>query len=465
MSSTFFWHDYETFGADPKRDRPAQFAGVRTDEELNEIEEPIVHFCRLSEDALPDIDACLITGISPDLCEEKGINERLFSQHIFAALGKANTIGVGYNSIRFDDEVTRFLFWRNLMDPYQREWAQGCSRWDLLDVVRALYALKPKTCEWPVDSEAKVSFRLENLTKANGLTHDFAHEALSDVRATIALARLIKQREPKFFDYCLALRHKRRVSEILSLSEPKPILHVSGMYGVERGCLAVVWPLGIHPVNKNEVIVWDLKEDPSILMELSAQAIHDRLFTATEHLPEGVSRLPIKTLSLNRSPFVLSALKALSDSRAAELGLDWQVVLSNTMKAKQLRLALDLWKKVYQREPYIKRDVDEALYEGFLEDSDKKICDTLRTMDAKKLAEWKGSFSDPRLGELFFRYRARSFPESLSAEERAQWLNLCQMKREPLLAEYWKHWDLRYAEGSESDRQLLASLKQWILKT
>ena len=117
---TFFWHDYETFGRVPRRDRPAQFAGIRTDADLNEIGEPVMHYCQPAPDYLPDPEACLLTGIVPQTCLEKGLPEYQFADAIEAQLAQPGTVGVGYNSIRFDDEVTRHLFWRSLMDPYAR---------------------------------------------------------------------------------------------------------------------------------------------------------------------------------------------------------------------------------------------------------------------------------------------------------------------------------------------------------
>jgi len=267
---TFLWHDYETFGAVPRRDRPAQFAAIRTDAELNEIGEEIMVYCQPAPDFLPEPQACLITGITPQTCLERGIPEYQFAQTIEAAFAQSGTIGVGYNTIRFDDEVTRFLFWRNLIDPYAREWQNNCSRWDILDVVRTAYALRPDGIHWPKNSEGKTSFRLEHLSTANGLSHEAAHDALSDVRATIAFARLLREKNPRLFDFCLSLRKKDRVMEEIGWPVKRPLLHVTGMIPVEQGCLTVVWPLAMHPTNKNEIIVWDLQADPTELFSLSA---------------------------------------------------------------------------------------------------------------------------------------------------------------------------------------------------
>ena len=208
---SFFWHDYETFGRVPRRDRPAQLAGVRTDAELVEIDEPVMLHCQPPTDALPDPESCLLTGITPQHCLAHGVPEHAFAAAIEKQLARPGTVGVGYNSIRFDDEVTRFLFWRNLIDPYAREWQNGCGRWDLLDVVRCTRALRPDGIEWPVNDDGKASFKLEHLTAANGLAHEAAHDALSDVRATIALARLIRARQPRLWEFCLKLRRKEAV--------------------------------------------------------------------------------------------------------------------------------------------------------------------------------------------------------------------------------------------------------------
>ena len=336
---TFLWHDYETFGAVPRRDRPAQFAAIRTDAELNEIGEPIMVFCQPANDFLPDPVACLITGITPQQCLAQGVPEHKFAAIIEQAFSQPGTIGVGYNTIRFDDEVTRFLFWRNLIDPYAREWQNQCGRWDLLDVVRMTYALRPEGIVWPTNDNGKPSFKLEHLSAANGLVHEAAHDALSDVRATIALARLIRERQPKLFDFCLALHKKDRVAEEIGMhlapALRQPFLHVSGMFPAERGCLGLVWPLGNHPTNKNELIVWDCSHDPAELFALDADTIRMRLFTRAEALPEGVTRLPIKSIHINKSPMLVSNLKTLRPEMAERWGLDLEQARRSTTCASR----------------------------------------------------------------------------------------------------------------------------------
>jgi exodeoxyribonuclease-1 len=433
---TFFWHDYETFGVNTRRDRPSQFAGIRTDADLNEIGEPVMLYCRPADDYLPDPGACLLTGITPQTCLEHGVPEHEFAARIEQELATPGTIGVGYNTIRFDDEVTRFLFWRNLIDPYAREWQNDCSRWDLLDVVRLCRALRPEGIEWPLhrdgEMKGKPSFKLEHLSAANGLLHEAAHDALSDVRATIALARLIKDKQPRLFDFALALRKKDRVAAELGLpttsAQARPFLHVSGMFSPERGCLAVMWPLATHPTNKNELIAWDLSAgDPTQLASLSAEDIRLRIYTRADELPEGVSRLPIKSVHLNKSPMVVGNLKTLRPELAARWGIDMDAALRMAEVARMLPDMSAIWPQVFQRpaEAGIP-DVDEDLYGGFVGNEDRRRLARLRAMAPTELAAQEqkapAGFDDGRLGEILFRYRARNFPDTLNDEEQARWL-------------------------------------------
>lgn len=422
---SFLWHDYETFGISPRSDRPAQFAAIRTDAGLNEIGAPLMHYCQPAPDYLPDPQSCLITGITPQLCLEKGIPEHQFAHEIEQAFSQPGTIGVGYNTIRFDDEFTRFLFWRNLIDPYAREWQNECGRWDVLDLVRTAYALRPDGMVWPTNEQGRVSFKLEHLSAANGLAHEAAHDALSDVRATVALARLIRTNHPRLFDFCLSLHKKDKAAEQINLRAPRPFLHITGQVPVERGCLMVAWPLAQHPTNKNEIIVWDLAHDPSELFALDAAAIRQRMFTKTDDLPEGMSRLPIKTIHLNKSPVVIGNLNTLSAERAEHWAIDMAAVQRHAALCGAAPDMSARWQAVFERPAQAASDVDADLYGGFIGNADRAVLNRLRGLSPAQLAESQPSFSDPRLNDLLFRYRARNFPASLNPAESQQWQALC----------------------------------------
>lgn len=464
---TFFWHDYETFGRYPRRDRPAQFAGIRTNYDLEEIGNPLMIYCRPTPDYLPDPESCLLTGITPQICWERGLPEYEFAAQIERALSTPGTIGVGYNTLRFDDEVTRFLFWRNLIDPYAREWQNQCGRWDLLDVVRAMWALRPQGIQWPTHEDGRPSFKLEDLTRANGLTHDAAHDALSDVRATIGLARLIRQAQPKLWEFCFKLRTRAGVLNEIGVG--RPFLHISGMYGVERGCMAIVWPLAPHPTNKNEIIVWDLAHDPQELLGLSSHDIRTRLFTKSEDLPEGVDRLPIKTIHLNKSPIVISQLKTLSPERAAQFGINVQQALHHAERWRDEGAKLaGLWPDVFERQKTSDTvDVDQDLYGGFIGPEDRRQLQRLRAMPPEELVERHVGFEDDRLEELVFRYRARNFPQLLNPQDQERWQAHCAATLHDgqgsttTLASFMDHVDRLFETTDEQGQAILEALMDY----
>ena len=465
---SFFWHDYETFGLNPRRDRPAQFAGVRTGADLNEVGEPLMLYCRPAPDSLPEPESCLLTGILPQTCLEHGLPEQAFAAAIERELAEPGTVGVGYNSIRFDDEVTRFLFWRNLIDPYAREWQNGCGRWDLLDVVRAARALRPEGLDWPLHPDGRPSLKLEDLARANGLLHEAAHDALSDVRATIALARKLKAAQPRLWDFCLKLRRKQAVIDEIGIG--RPFLHVSGRYPAERGHLALVWPLAPHPQNKNELIVWDLASDPGELFALRAAQIRERVFTRASELPEGVTRLPLKTIHLNRAPVVVSSLKTLSPALAERWGIDLALGLRHAEIAARHGVSMaGIWPEVFQREaPAGTPDVDEDLYGGFLAHADRALLNRLRQKTPEQLAAARPAFDDARLEELLFRYRARNFPAALGEAERERWRQHCVERlvegRGALsLADFRQRLDALRASADERALALLAALEDYAL--
>ncbi|MDX1569962.1 MAG: exodeoxyribonuclease I [Xanthomonadales bacterium] len=426
MSQTFLWHDYETFGTDPRRDRPAQFAAIRTGPDLRPIGEPKVWFCALTDDYLPDPEACLITGIGPEEVARQGLSECEFAARIYAEMAQPQTCCVGYNSLRFDDEVTRFLLFRNFYDAYSREYRDGNSRWDLIDTVRACYAFRPRGIEWPEHEPGRPSFRLEDIARANALVHERAHDALSDVEATIGLARLIRERQPRLFDFCLGLRDQRRVEALLDVPAMAPLLHVSSRFGAERGCTAMVAPICRHPRFRKGTIVYDLSVDPGPLIELDAEAIHDLVFTARRDLPDDAERIPLKVIHGNRSP-VVAPLSILRTVDTARIGLDPDQCDRNL----EMLRAADVEDKVRQifERPFEGHDPieEEALYHiGFPSDEDRRLADSVRTTPPEGLAQLAEGFRDRRYANLLFRYRARNFPESLDPAEFSAWQDWCR---------------------------------------
>ena len=425
--ASFYWHDYETFGANPALDRPVQFAGLRTDANLDEVGEPLVVYCQPTPDCLPHPDACLITGITPQIALAKGIPEYQFIERVHAELATPGTCGVGYNSIRFDDEVTRYTLYRNFYDPYAREWQNQNSRWDLIDVMRMARALRPEGFEWPDYESGTPSFRLEDLSRANGIEHTNAHDALADVRATVALARKLREKQRRLFDWALKARDKRWVSQQLNLIDAKPMLHFSSKFGPEHGKAGVVVPLAISQTNQNAVICCNLLEDPSALAALSADELREVLFMRRDQRRDTTPVVPLKQVMVNKSP-MLAPVSMLEGGVAGRLRIDVNLVKERYQQVMAINGLQDKLKSLFAFEGVGPADVDSALYGGFLRDRDRALCEAVRAARPDELARLAGQFTDPRLPELLFRYRARHFPETLSADERATWCEYIAMK-------------------------------------
>lgn len=424
---SIFWHDYETFGANPARDRPAQFAGIRTDLDLNIIGEPETFYCKQATDYLPSPEAILITGITPQLANLKGIPETEFMGRIQALFSQPNTCVAGYNSLRFDDEVTRYGFYRNFIDPYAREWQNENSRWDIIDLVRACYAFRPEGINWPLKDDGSPSFKLEHLTQANGLSHEKAHDAMSDVYATIAMAKLIREKQPKLYHYYFELRRKQAVSDQIDVLNMQPLAHVSSKISAHNGCTTLISPVAHHPTNKNAVICVNLAMDLSPLFDLNIEQIKTRMYTARAELAEDELPIPIKQIHLNKCPFITSA-KILDDAQASRLNIDKAFARE---QYKRLRNHPELWEKLAQLFEHDGEsttvDPDLMLYSGgFFSSADKAKMEIIRHTLPQNLAALELQFDDVRMPEMLFRYRARNYPELLDDQESHRWREFCQ---------------------------------------
>jgi exodeoxyribonuclease I len=414
MAETFYWYDLETSGTAPRWDRITQFAALRTDAELNQIGEPASCYVALPDDVLPNPDATLVTGITPEQTRAEGISEWRALRLIDEQFSVPHTCVAGYNSLRFDDEFVRHGLYRNLMDPYAREWRHGNSRWDIIDLVRATGALRREGIEWPADDQGRPVYKLERLTEVNGIDHGRAHDAVADVRATVALARLIRLRQPKLFDYYLGCRDKRTVRALLEPFGARVCVHVSGMYPRERFGTAPVMSVCRHPTNSNAIVVADLSQDVEPLLEWPEERIREALFR-----PGNSERPPLKEIRLNRCPFV-AGIEVLDEENWARLGFDRREIKERHRRLRQPGIAPKLM-RVYGRRPTEPpADAEAALYAGFIGDADRSRCDALQ----RALAEdrWQDlDFADERLRVLAGRLKARSFSHLLSHEELADW--------------------------------------------
>lgn len=427
MAPTLLWYDLETFGTHPRWDRIGQFAAVRTDGEFTPVGDPVVIYCRLSPDYVPNPEACLVTGMVPQLVNEQGVSEAEFASRIEHEMSQAGTCVVGFNNLSFDDEFVRNLFYRNFYDPYRREYDNGNTRWDILDLTRMTHDLRPEGIEWVHDEEGRPSFRLEELAAANGIVHDRAHDALSDVNATIGLARLIHEKQPRIFGYSYRLRKKESVRRLLNLQRPVPLLYASSVFTRPGGCTTIVYPLSAHPSNQNEIIACDLRYDPSRWVDFEPEEIRRRLFSKASELDDE-ERPHLHGIRVNRSP-ALAPMSTLTDERAAALGLDVAQCLRN---ADFLRERTDLVRKV--RAVFLPdteglpqpHDPELRIYtDSFFGDEDRETFAAIHAADPRELIESPPRFVDPRGPELLRRYLARNYFDLLPASEQSRWMSTC----------------------------------------
>ena len=416
---SFYWYDLETSGTHPASDRIMQFAGCRTDMALREIDAPYVTYIRLAPDVLPSPEACLVTGISPQRANTLGVDEWQALRQIDQQMRQPNTCVTGYNNLRFDDDFLRHGFYRNLMDPYAREWQDGNSRWDLIDLVRAAYALRPDGIHWPQE-DGVATFRLDRLSIANGIPHDGPHDALADVQASIGLARCIKAAQPKLWDYAFAHRSRDAARRLLLPLGERACIHVSQRFSNERYCAAPVVSVALHPSIAARLVVADLSRDVDMLIECDTQELAERLF-ATE--ADANERPPLKVVVTNRCPFV-APLNVVRPADAKRLGFDFDAI---ERRRSALAAAPNLAEKVaaiYDQDDGrdAPADAEFALFDGFVDDADRRASEHLHTALANGAGAWPPfNPRDQRLRVLGERLKARLRQNDLDADERTRW--------------------------------------------
>lgn len=443
MEQTFFFYDLETSGLDPRADRIMQFAGQRTNMQLEPVGDPVNILVKMSEDTLPSPYAIMVTKITPQSTLTDGFTEAEFCKYVMDEIFTPGTIAIGYNSIRFDDEFMRHIFWRCFYDPYEWQWKDGRSKWDMLDAVRMTRALRPEGIEWPVTDEGKATNRLELITKLNGIEHKHAHDALSDVEALIDVTRLIKEKQPQLYDYLFKMREKRAVQQMINLDKPQPFVYSCGQYSSAHNKTSVAFP--IAPAKNGNVLVFDLRQS---LDELLAQ--EEPKFYPT-----------VKELKYNHCP-------AVAPLGVLEQGDGWQKIGLTKEQIEKNKTALlahpDFIEKMRsqnEERPEFPPAVDSesALYDGFLDPSDKTRCDAIRVAKLNDLADFHPDFHDPRLPDLLLHYKARNFERSLTESEHQKWEEYRLARIKAKQNEYIKAIQQLAAEGKDS--YVLQELQLW----
>lgn len=427
--TTFYFYDLETSGVNPKTARIMQFAGRRLNEDFELVGEPDDFYIKLTRDVLPEPDAILLTGITPQKTLQDGVTEAEFARYFQTEILKPNTIFVGFNNIRFDDEFMRYFMYRNFYDPYEWHWNNGCSRWDILDVVRMTRALRPDGINWPVGSDGKATNRLESLTASNKINHVDAHSALADVDATISVARLIRNAQPKLFDYLLSIRDKRSVKEMVTKGQP--FAYVSGRYDTKYEKMTVA-VLARELSDGSGALVFDLRQSPKEWSTKSDDQLREAL---DNYKDDKIDRLPFKVLQYNRCPSIApyGVIDSFSEKR---LAIDHKQIKNNFQLLKSSDALIDRVQKIFEEKKKSfqtslvpdESDPDAKLYDGFFSDSDKLAAKQVAKADSESLMTLKPNFSDGRLSGLFPLYKARNYPKSLNESERNSWESHVEQK-------------------------------------
>ncbi len=421
MTKTFFFYDLETSGLSPRDDRIMQFAGIRTDMNLNQVGESYNVLVKLNDDTLPSPEASMVTGITPQQTQSDGYTEAEFAKLLMDEVFTPDTITVGFNSIRFDDEFIRHLLWRNFYDPYEWSWKDGRSRWDLLDVTRMTRALRPEGIEWPF-IDGKAVNKLELITKLNGIDHLKAHDALSDVEALIAVTRLIKDRQPQLYEYLLKMRDKNELKKLINLDDKQPFVYVSGRYDSEFNKATVAFPL---TSGKNgNIVAYDLRYDPTPFLNMSAGDLKNKMYASwQERQEDGFMKIPVKELQYNKVPAVapMGVLEQADGWKKVQLDVDTvqkhrAILMGAPHFAENIRSVFEQ-KTDFKKSP----DPEAQLYDGFVQDRDRLRIETVRNASVRELADFNPEFTDERLPQLLLHYKARNYPQALSQDESVTW--------------------------------------------
>ncbi len=409
MQNSYLFYDIETSGLNKCFDQALQFAAIRTDLELNELERHEI-LIKLNPDTVPSPQAILVHQLTFEqlktgMCEYEAMLEihRLFNT--------PGTITVGYNTLGFDDELLRFSFYRNLLTPYTHQYANNCGRMDLYPITVMYYLFQPDGITWPKIAE-KITLKLEHLNSHNELVSGKAHDAMTDVTAALALARLLRKTR-KMWDYLCGYFNKKIALERLAnltfvFSGYRQALLFDGSFGGEKFYQCPVLDLGMHNHYTNQSL-W-LQLDSPHLAETTLDSIAKTTFVYRKRFAEQPLLLPLskrfdKYLSDNRRKLIAS-------------NVDW------LQRNPQILGEIIRYHKEYKYPEVLNLDVDAALYQnGFLKDTELQLCNRFHLASLSEKVELIKHFTNPNLRIQAIRILGRNYPEALSANYRQEFVN------------------------------------------
>lgn len=398
MKKTYLFYDIETSGLNPAFDQVLQFAAIRTDKDLNEIARHEIRVA-LRKDVLPAPEAVITHMISLENMQQ-GISEVVGIQQIHQLLNEPGTISVGYNTLGFDDEFLRFSFYRNLFTPYTHQYANECSRMDIYPILIFYYLFAKDGINWPM-RDNKLSLKLEELIVHNQLAEGQAHDAMVDVQATVALAKLLK-RNKEMWEYCCDYFSKEKELTRLNkwgLFQADHIgLYIDPAFGVNNNFLAPVVCLGQHWHYKNQWLF--LRLDLPELQQVAADEINKNTWVMRKKMAEPGFLLPASDRYLEK----------LTAERKNTLIENKKWLLDNVEYFKKISdYHLD-----YKYPIVPQADVDSVLYQtGFFSSDDVRCCYDFHQADILHKINLLEKFNNPDLRDLAWRLLGRNYFEIL----------------------------------------------------
>lgn len=433
--SSFIIYDYETFGINTALDRPAQFACIHTDENFIQISEPKIYYCKFSNDYIPKIESVIINGITPQKVLYSGLIESEFSIKIYKLFNISNTCIIGFNNINFDDEFTRNLFYRNFYNSYYWNCSNGNARLDVINIVYACYILRPNGINWPINNRGVTSFKLKDLSIFNDIKHNNAHDALSDVYATLSLIKFIRNIKPNLFNYFYNYRFKYKLKSLINFN--KPLIYISSVFGIKNNNIGIILPIIWHPYNKNILIVCNLIDKVEILKHLDINILKKKFYNNNCLLNNKIIN-PLYFLHINKFP-IITPLKFLRNKDILRLNIDINLCFKNLnwlMNYKNLKnKILNIFSKKFLFK--YGNNVDSQLYKNFFNKNDNFFIKKISKLSPKKLILSNFNFKDSRLKFLFFRYYSRNFPFILNNYQQLFWLKYCKKFSTKLFYEFY----------------------------
>ncbi|VFP83850.1 exodeoxyribonuclease I [Buchnera aphidicola] len=423
INKSFIFYDYETFGLNISLDKVAQFCSIETDNDFKFIRKKTILFCYPPIDYLPDPNSILITKILPQYTQQYGLNEYCFTKKIYDIFSQKNSCIIGYNNINFDNLITRNIFYRNLLDPYEWSWKNGNFSWDVLNIVRAFYIFYPKTMLWYRKINGTVSFKLSDITSINNIIHINAHDAYSDVMATFLIVQFLYKKNKKFFLFLYKISHKKFILNFISQNYNKPFFYLSSFFGSKNNNFGCIMILGMHPKFNNNLIIINLSINFKKIFHLYSYCVRDKLKI------HQLFDCGIQVVCINKSPLFFS-YNSLSKQDCKRLNINYSRCQKNFFLLKNNTLLknwiLSFFLKSEKNE--VDDNVDLMLYKNFFNSSDKMLFSFIHSHVPLQWINWYPEFIDTRIKEIFFRLKARNFIKLLNFNEIKRWQLYCKHK-------------------------------------